>query len=40
MALDRAFVNVLLLGLAFMLVFTAFQTWGNIQVSVFNEKYL
>ncbi|XP_066250469.1 UNC93-like protein MFSD11 [Euwallacea similis] len=29
--MDRGFINVLLLGLAFMLVFTAFQTWSNIQ---------
>lgn len=33
MAVDKKFVNVLLLGLAFMLIFTAFQTIGNIQVS-------
>lgn len=32
MALDYKFRNVVLLGLGFMLVFTAFQTMGNIQV--------
>ena len=41
MALDRRLINIVLLGLAFMLVFTAFQTMGNIQVSQthhFNNK--
>ncbi len=32
MEIDRKFVNVLILGVAFMLIFTAFQTMGNIQV--------
>jgi len=32
MAIDRKFLNVILLGIAFMLIFTAFQTMGNIQV--------
>jgi hypothetical protein len=32
MEIDRKFINVLVLGLAFMLIFTAFQTMGNIQV--------
>lgn len=33
MSYDKQFINVLLLGLTCMLVFTAFQTLGNIQVS-------
>jgi len=33
MALDRRFLNVILLGFGFMFVFTAFQTMGNIEVS-------
>ena len=37
MALDRRFLNVILLGFGFMFVFTAFQTMGNIEVS---EQYL
>ncbi|KAF7270621.1 hypothetical protein GWI33_016417 [Rhynchophorus ferrugineus] len=37
MAFDRGFINVLLLGLAFMLVFTAFQTWGNIQKTMIDS---
>jgi hypothetical protein len=32
MALDRRFLNVIILGFAFMFVFTAFQTMGNIEV--------
>lgn len=32
MEIDRKFINVVVLGLAFMLIFTAFQTMGNIQV--------
>ncbi|XP_050301655.1 UNC93-like protein MFSD11 [Anthonomus grandis grandis] len=37
MAFDRSFINVLMLGLAFMLVFTAFQTWGNIQKTMIES---
>ena len=33
MKIDRKFLNVNILGLAFMLIFTAFQTMGNIQAS-------
>lgn len=32
--MDVKFINVLLLGLGFMFVFTAFQTMGNIQVKL------
>ncbi|CAG2101577.1 unnamed protein product [Medioppia subpectinata] len=35
--MDRNFVNVMLLGLAFMLIFTAFQTGGMIQQTVVNS---
>ncbi|XP_066138123.1 UNC93-like protein MFSD11 [Euwallacea fornicatus] len=35
--MDRGFINVLLLGLAFMLVFTAFQTWTNIQKTIIDS---
>jgi len=31
--MDRAFLNVMMLSWGFMLVFTAFQTMGNIEVS-------
>lgn len=31
--MDRAFLNVMILSWGFMLVFTAFQTMGNIEVS-------
>lgn len=34
--MDIKLVNVLLLGFGFMLVFTAFQTCVNIQVSLLN----
>ncbi|XP_030750879.1 UNC93-like protein MFSD11 [Sitophilus oryzae] len=37
MACDKGFINVLMLGLAFMLVFTAFQTWGNIQKAMIDS---
>ncbi|KAL1517341.1 hypothetical protein ABEB36_001116 [Hypothenemus hampei] len=37
MALDKSFVNVILLGLAFMLIFAAFQTWGNIQTTIISS---
>lgn len=37
MAFDKGFMNVLLLGLSFMLVFTAFQTWGNIQKTMIES---
>lgn len=33
---DSRTVNVILLGIGFMLVFTAFQTLGNMEVSYFN----
>lgn len=33
MAVDRAFLNVMIISWGFMLVFTAFQTMGNIEVS-------
>lgn len=37
MGLDKKLVCVLLLGLAFMLVFTAFQTMGNIQKTILDS---
>lgn len=37
MLCDKRFVNVLLLGLAFMFVFTAFQTMGNLEQTVLNS---
>lgn len=33
--MDRKFLSINILGIAFMLIFTAFQTMGNIQVSEF-----
>lgn len=32
MRIDKKFINIMLLGVGFMLIFTAFQTMGNIQV--------
>ena len=40
MEINRQFINVIVLGLAFMLIFTAFQTMGNIQVHVSLLLYL
>ncbi|XP_044269343.1 UNC93-like protein MFSD11 [Tribolium madens] len=37
MAFDRRLFNVVLLGLAFMLIFTAFQTMGNIQKTIIES---
>ncbi|CAG9771130.1 unnamed protein product [Ceutorhynchus assimilis] len=37
MACEKGFINVIMLGLAFMLVFTAFQTWGNIQKTIIES---
>jgi hypothetical protein len=37
--MDRAFMNVIILSLGFMLVFTAFQTMGNIEVSDNKATY-
>ncbi|CAH0389244.1 unnamed protein product [Bemisia tabaci] len=37
MDLDKRFVNVLLLGLGFMFVFTAFQTMGNIEKTILDS---
>ncbi|CAH1961919.1 unnamed protein product [Acanthoscelides obtectus] len=34
---DKSLVNVILLGIAFMLIFTAFQTWGNIQKTIIES---
>lgn len=36
--MERKFLNVILLGFGFMFVFTAFQTMGNIEVSLFYYK--
>ena len=38
MAVNRPFLNINILGIAFMLIFTAFQTMGNIQVSGSSDK--
>nr|XP_023023636.1 UNC93-like protein MFSD11 [Leptinotarsa decemlineata] len=35
--IDKSFVNVLLLGLSFMLIFTAFQTMGNIEKTILSS---
>lgn len=40
MVTDRPLFNVLLLSFGFMLVFTAFQTMGNIEVSVARSARL
>lgn len=37
MAVDRNFLNVILLGFGFMFVFTAFQTMGNIQKTIIDS---
>ncbi|XP_043280525.1 UNC93-like protein MFSD11 [Venturia canescens] len=37
MAIDRAFLNVITLSFGFMLVFTAFQTMGNIEVTILQS---
>ena len=37
MAIDRSFVNVIILSCGFMLVFTAFQTMGNIEKTVLQS---
>jgi len=37
MALDRRFLNVILLGFGFMFVFTAFQTMGNIEKTILDS---
>ncbi|XP_076639368.1 UNC93-like protein MFSD11 [Colletes latitarsis] len=37
MTIDRNFVNVLMLSLGFMLIFTAFQTMGNIEKTVLQS---
>lgn len=37
--MDRKFWNVILLGIGFMLLFTAFQTMGNIEVSLESDRF-
>jgi len=37
MAIDKKFLNVNILGVSFMLIFTAFQTMGNIEQTVINS---
>ncbi|CAL7940837.1 unnamed protein product [Xylocopa violacea] len=37
MTIDRSFLNVIILSLGFMLVFTAFQTMGNIEKTVLKS---
>lgn len=37
MAMDKKFLNVILIGLAFLFVFTAFQTMGNIQKTLLDS---
>lgn len=39
MIVDRAFLNVMILSWGFMLVFAAFQTMGNIEVSEARDYY-
>lgn len=36
--MDAKFMNVLILGFGFMLLFSSFQTMGNIEVSQENRK--
>lgn len=38
--MDKGFLNVIMLSFGFMLVFTAFQTMGNIEVSYPNRVSL
>lgn len=38
MAIDKSFVNVMVLSFGFMMVFAAFQTMSNIEVSLPRDR--
>lgn len=38
MAIDKSFINVMVLSFGFMMVFAAFQTMSNIEVSLLRDR--